>query len=529
MNTLGDISNAIIYAISRGYQIHPDAFAFLKSVDFSPEFIVKKIINKKEKLKEGRSILVNDIKVIVGNNDDDITSSDYDLPALNLGHKNSKDVTLGQNNVDEYQYEVLLDPTLKINSAEDEQDYIRLFQDRYQKTLKILSMRPESRRIRRISVIKSEFNKKINKSKIGTSQRKGDLELNSRVPVQETIFVAGLLLSRKQVKNAVEIMIDDTSSGLIATANTEQLQSEVSMLALDQMIMLELDSTKKIGRHFLIRNIISPDIPDRIPNRSTSDSYLVMISDLHVGSKYFMETEFAVFIKWLSSDDLVAKKVRFVCIAGDIIDGVGIFPDQDKELNILDSGEQLVYAIKLLHQIRKDIEIFIIPGNHDIGRRALPQGSLLAFMTGAAKNFHVIGNPSLIKLNGVKVLMFHGQSLDDIIATTPGLSYSDPAEAMKLLLKARHLSPIYGQRTPIAPEKEDMLVITEVPDIFHAGHVHIIGVERYKSTLIVNSGAWQTQTRYQMTMGILPTPAIAIIVNLSTLQPFQKHFTNFIS
>jgi DNA polymerase II small subunit len=141
----------------------------------------------------------------------------------------------------------------------------------------------------------------------------------------------------------------------------------------------------------------------------------------------------------------------------------------------------------------------------------------------------VIGNPSLIKLNGVKVLMFHGQSLDDIIATTPGLSYSDPAEAMKLLLKARHLSPIYGQRTPIAPEKEDMLVITEVPDIFHAGHVHIIGVERYKSTLIVNSGAWQTQTRYQMTMGILPTPAIAIIVNLSTLQPFQKHFTNFIS
>ena len=32
---------------------------------------------------------------------------------------------------------------------------------------------------------------------------------------------------------------------------------------------------------------------------------------------------------------------------------------------------------------------------------------------------------------------------------------------MKVLLKARHLSPIYGQRTPIAPEKEDMMVITE--------------------------------------------------------------------
>ena len=42
---------------------------------------------------------------------------------------------------------------------------------------------------------------------------------------------------------------------------------------------------------------------------------------------------------------------------------------------------------------------------------------------------------------------------------------------MKILLKSRHLSPIYGNRTPIAPESEDMMVIDDVPDIFHAGHV----------------------------------------------------------
>ena len=56
----------------------------------------------------------------------------------------------------------------------------------------------------------------------------------------------------------------------------------------------------------------------------------------------------------------------------------------------------------------------------------------------------MLGNPSLVELNSVKILMYHGQSLDDIIATTPGLTYSKPAEAMKVLLKARHLSPIYG-------------------------------------------------------------------------------------
>ena len=38
-----------------------------------------------------------------------------------------------------------------------------------------------------------------------------------------------------------------------------------------------------------------------------------------------------------------------------------------------------------------------------------------------------------------------GKALDDIIASTPGLTYSKPAEAMKVLLKARHLSPTYGE------------------------------------------------------------------------------------
>jgi DNA polymerase II small subunit len=120
--------------------------------------------------------------------------------------------------------------------------------------------------------------------------------------------------------------------------------------------------------------------------------------------------------------------------------------------------------------------------------------------------------------------MYHGQSLDDIIATTPGMSYSKPAQAMRVLLKARHLAPTYGERTPIAPEVEDMMVISEIPDILHSGHVHVTDLENYRGTLIVNSGAWQSQTKFQQTMGITPTPGIAIIVNLATLQPSLLNF-----
>jgi hypothetical protein len=62
------------------------------------------------------------------------------------------------------------------------------------------------------------------------------------------------------------------------------------------------------------------------------------------------------------------------------------------------------------------------------------------------------------------------------------------------------------------------------PDILHSGHVHNIDVQNYLGTLIVNSGAWQAQTKYQQMMGIVPSPGIAIIVNLANLQPFQMNF-----
>jgi DNA polymerase II small subunit len=96
---------------------------------------------------------------------------------------------------------------------------------------------------------------------------------------------------------------------------------------------------------------------------------------------------------------------------------------------------------------------------------------------------------------------------------------------MKLLLKARHLAPIYGGRTPIAPEREDHLVIEEVPDIFHAGHVHVVDKDEYRGTLIINSGAWQSQTAFQANMGIEPTPGIVPLVDLSTLTTITKDFT----
>jgi DNA polymerase II small subunit len=494
------VSIALIYAINKGYQVHPDAFAFLKSLDCDVEKIIKTIVDAKNKFKKKSPILIDDIKSVISR---DLNRTDE--PVIT----NTNTESNGES------YKIIFDPTYKINS-EDKKDFFKLFDSRYKKTLKILSIRSESRQIRKIKYIKDLRNK---------SRFSSLANENERGKLVDSVFVAGLIMLKRNRKSDVELVIDDTSGSIPVVCRSRELVNEASTLVLDQMLMLEISPSKRNSNDFVIKDIIFPDIPEHVSSKSGTESYVALISDLHVGSKYFMEKEFNDFLGWLSSDDEFVRKIKFICIAGDIVDGIGIYPNQDRELIDINIKSQMSYAAALLQKIPKTMHVFLIPGNHDPGRRALPQSALTNLRDfQQLENFSIIGNPSLVELNKVKLLLFHGQSLDDVIATVPGLSYSKPVEAMKILLRSRHLSPIYGNRTPIAPESEDMLVIDDVPDVFHAGHVHTTQVGRYKGTLIVNSGAWQKQTKFQQTMGITPTPGICILVNLATLQSFKKDF-----
>ncbi len=469
-----EVSSAITYALSKGFQIHPEAFKILEKIDVNElQSIIKQVIREKSKQN---LFLINqsDLKMFVESGVD--------------GGVEDKHV-------------ILFDPSKKVTSAEGIDGFMTLFSDRYSKLLKIMTQRSQEKKLTSIN--------NVTGGKLG-----------------EVTFVAGLLMDRKSERDVTKLVIDDPTGSLEVLVFNQELQETANSLLMDQFVMAGITAGKNGG--FIVKEILVPDIPDHIANHSRTETYAVLISDIHIGSKYFMEKEFAEFILWLSSPDPVARKVRFLLICGDIIDGVGIFPNQDKELILTDIDEQMAKAAQMLDKVPRHIKTFIIPGNHDPGRRALPQPAIPEkhnMHLWNRENFFMLGNPSFLDLNGVKVLMFHGQSLDDVVGTTPGLSYAQPAKAMRALLKTRHLSPIYGKRTPIAPEREDFMVINEVPDIFHSGHVHVVDLDMYKGTLIVNSGAWQSQTGYQASVGITPTPGIAIIVNLATMKVFTKDFT----
>ena len=137
----------------------------------------------------------------------------------------------------------------------------------------------------------------------------------------------------------------------------------------------------------------------------------------------------------------------------------------------------------------------------------------------------MLGNPCLVALHGVRFLIYHGNSFDDLASTVPGMGFDRPLDMMKLMLWARHLAPVYGLKTALAPTSRDLLVVEKVPDVFHTGHLHVLGCGAYRGILLVNSSAWQGQTAYQRARGIEPQPGRAVLVDLSSLKAIELDFT----
>jgi len=476
-----ELSFVLNYALNKGFQIHPDAFKILDDVTDVKQLekIIKEIVKEKTKQKKFQ-INQNDLETYLGIKDDPNLLNEI---------------------------KILLDPTNKITSGEGVKGYNALFSSRFNKLKRIVSDRPESKKLKSISIVKSKLQKEWE--------------------IENDVYVCGLVTTRNAERNITKLVLEDPSGSFEGIIFDEELQKIAGTLLIDQFVIARVTSTKNSG--LMIKDLIMPDIPDQKINKSESEVYAVFLSDLHIGSKYFMEEELVEFVHWISSPDPVARKVRFVLIGGDIVDGVGIYPNQNKELVCQTIEEQLQKAEDLLDKIPKNVKIIIMPGNHDPGRRALPQPAIPhKYNSGLweRKNIEMVGNPALVSLNGVKVLMFHGQSIDDIVKTTPGLSYDRPTDVMKNLLRARHLSPVYGSSTPIAPEVEDLLVIEDIPDIFHVGHVHKAQLDMYKGILLVNSGSWQKQTPFQASVGMVPNPGLAIIVNLKTFQVFHENYSS---
>ena len=323
------------------------------------------------------------------------------------------------------------------------------------------------------------------------------------------------------------VELEDTTGTFPALVMKDRdIASAVETLLLDECIAIE-GSVSDDGEIMFADAIHFPDVP-RTYRPSTADRSVkaALISDVHVGSQEFMAEAWERFADWLHTP--AAADVEYLLICGDMVEGVGVYPDQDEELSIIDIYDQYEAFNERLKSVPGDLEIVMIPGNHDAVRLAEPQPGfdeeLREIMS--AHDPQISGNPSVVTIEGVSVLMYHGVSLDEVIAELPEeqASYDEPHKAMYQLLKKRHVAPQYGGGNRLAPEQQDYLVIDEVPDVFHTGHVHKLGWGKYHNVLAVNSGCWQAQTDFQKSVNIDPDGGHAPILDLETLDLTVRKF-----
>ena len=266
----------------------------------------------------------------------------------------------------------------------------------------------------------------------------------------------------------------------------------------------------------------------REPRRATDPHKALFISDLHIGSNTFQKREWQRFIAWLNGEvDFHpgwVPRPGYLVMVGDVVDGIDAYPDQEKDLEITDIWEQYAALAEYVAQMPTDLQIVILPGNHDAVRLMEPQLPLPERVREFfPSNVTFTANPVLLDLAGVRVLAYHGKSMDDLVSLRE-LGYDRPHLAMKEMLNRRHLAPQYGSKTPLAPEPHDHLIIHEVPELFVTGHVHACRVDQHQGILLVNPGTWQAQTDYQRMMNFQPDPARAVAVDL---QSFDTRVLDF--
>lgn len=355
------------------------------------------------------------------------------------------------------------------------------------------------------------------------------------IRVKHTISLIGAVSSIRMTKNKNMLVEIEDLTGKIAVLinkDKEELFKKAQEIVLDEIIGVSGNGSREF---IFVNDVVFPEIALLNERRSPNENYAAFIADTHIGSNKFLEENFIKFISWLNGEmgsekqKELAKKVKYLFIAGDVVDGIGTYPGQEKELLIKDIYEQYKKLAEFMRKIRKDITIIICPGGgHDAVRLLEPQPPIpkeIAPELYDMNNVVLVTNPARITIeqtkefDGINVLMYHGDSFDYYAEVVDYLRQNNAKlkteMTIQFLLRKRHLAPTYTS-TPFIPMKNDPLLIKNVPDVLVSGHMHKSAVSRYKGIMTIACSCWQPKTAYQEKFGHEPDPCKVPLLNLKT-------------
>lgn len=353
---------------------------------------------------------------------------------------------------------------------------------------------------------------------------------------KQNFSIIAIVTSKSTTKNKnILLEVEDLTGKikLLINQNKEEIFEKAKEILVDDVIGFKCSGTSD----FLFCNdLFYPDSFLKEQHKSEQEVYAIFLSDFHIGSKNFLEDNFNRFIDWLNGKECnenqkqVLKKIKYIFVTGDTIDGVGVYPGQEKDLKIKNIKDQYKKLAEFYKKIPKYINIIQCAGQHDAVRVAIPQpplGEDFAEPLLEIENLYLVSNPSLIEIEGsekkqgISVLMYHGAGVipyivNEIEELRLSNAQTTPAKAMKHLLLRRHLAPCHGGFVYIPDANQDNMLIKQVPDILTTGDLHKSDIDKYNGTLIICNSCWQTQTAFEEKVGNQPDLCKVPILNLKT-------------
>lgn len=347
---------------------------------------------------------------------------------------------------------------------------------------------------------------------------------------RENLDLIVMVLEKRITKNKNLILdVEDLTgrSRVLINFSKTDLYNKCKNILPDDVVSLNVSGNREM---LFVNDVLFPDCVLTEKKRCGEDILAAFCSDMHVGSKMFLENNFLRFVKWLngeSGDDIekeFAKKIKYLFLTGDNVDGIGVFPDQEKLLEIKEVKLQYKKLAELLGLVRKDIKIIICSGQHDAVWVGEPQpaiGEKWALDLYKLENVVLVPNPSLVEIaGGLKVLMYHGASFHGIIGEMDDIrlayGHNSPTTIVKELLERRHLAPSHGICDYVPNETKDSLIINEIPDIVATGDLHRAEISSYNNILLISSSCWQSLTPFEEKVGNNPDPCKVPVFNLKT-------------
>jgi DNA polymerase II small subunit len=325
INKAEKLQQAVAQAIAAGYQLDREAFEFLSELASTedPSETINKALAALNDLKEKpffirKELLIDLLK-------EPALSKELSPPPAQEATTLSKPhITESKSAYHPYakevaaQTKIIDDPCSKLGSDGAVEDYVEYFRDRFKRLEKLLRQRID---VKGAASIIDAF-----KASPGVKLK-----------------IIGMVTDKRESQQRTIITLEDLKSNvtiLVPQSTPEEIKKKARALLLDQVICVSVTKTR--GALLIADDIILPDVAQKTPHKADEPVYAVLTSDLHVGSTKFQKEALSRFLLWLNGKygnenwREIASHVKYVLIAGDIVDGVGVYPNQVKELVIKD-------------------------------------------------------------------------------------------------------------------------------------------------------------------------------------------------